>query len=200
MLMEIKCAAVPAIELRLVYDDESVKKAIVSTGDLIDVTWYKDGKNRRIQGKVTKVSANGADPKAWVILVDGSGDFAENTARIVPTTITDIDIIRKYDTQDAVMSPKGCHNIIALRERNGRLQYTKNGIDWLYPLVDRRDVIFDPDDPHFEGKDFPPRPRPIRPEEGSTGDDGDITDDDDDEDDDDINTSDTTSEIEDEVY
>jgi len=200
MLMEVKCAAVPAIEIRLVYDDESVKKAVVSTGDLIDVTWYKDGRNRRIQGKVTKVSANGSDPKGWVILVDGSGDYTSETARIVPSTITDIDIIRKYDTQDAVMSPKGGHNIIGLREYHGRIQYTKNGIDWLYPLVDRRDIIFDPDDPHFEGKDCPPRPRPIRPEEGSTGDDGEVDEFDINSPDDSDDPGTPVSEIEDENY
>ena len=143
------------------------------------------------------MSANGPDPNGWCILVDGSGDFTSETARIVPTTITDIEIIKKYDTVDAITSPKGSRNIIMMREYHGRIQYTKNGIDWFYPLVDKRDIIFDPDDPHFEGKDCPPRPHCVRPEEGSTGDDGEVEEFDDNPS---SGSSTSSSEIEDEVY
>lgn len=178
MLMDIKCSSNPQIEISLKFDNQESKKVTVGKGDLVDVDYNKNGVRRRIEGIVTKVSTNGTESLGWCIIIDGSGDFSSEIARISPINILDIDIIRKAECSMGINSPKDKSGIMSLRVKGGRLQYSQNGYDWFPIIIDRENVIvpgkdgdLDPFRPHPH-----PQPRPIepgiKPDEGGYGDDG----------------------------
>lgn len=166
MLMDIKCSAIASIKVNLTFDDGSKKERVVGTGDLISVEYNANGLRKRIEGKVIKVSAIGPDPKAWYIIVDGSDDFESEKAKFAPTSILDLEIIRKADTLDVVQTVIGVGGVPYIRIHKGRLQWSKDGFDWKPINVDRRDIIEDaegtiPLRPHdakediHHGKPFP---------------------------------------------
>ena len=178
MLMDIQCSSEPQIEIRLRFDNQKSKKVIVGKGDLVDVDYNKNGVRRRIEGIVTKISTNGTEARGWCIIIDGSGDFSSEIARISPTNILDIDIIRKANDSVGINSPKGKSEIMSLRVKGSRLQYSQNGYDWFPIVIDRENVIvhgrdgdIDPGRPHPH-PERPPREPGIKPDEGGYGDDG----------------------------
>lgn len=143
MLMDIKCSAIASIKVDLTFDDGSRKERVVGTGDLISAEYNANGLRKRIEGKVIKVSAIGPDPKAWYIIVDGSDDFESERAKFAPTSILDLEIIRKADTLDVVQTVIGVGGVPYIRIHRGRLQWSKDGYDWRPINVDRRDIIED---------------------------------------------------------
>ena len=147
MLMNIKCSAVTSVEVHLEFDDNSTKDQVISKGDLIDVEYNRNGCRTRFQGKVIKISGtSNADPKSWVIIVDGSGDFESDQARFSPMNILDIEVIQKAECIQYIYTPKDITAIVGLREVKGRLQYTKDGIHWNYFTVDQRNINIKPEE------------------------------------------------------
>lgn len=143
MLMNIKCSAMTSIKVNLEFDDNSKKERKISIGDLIDVEFNANGLRKRVEGKVLSISAVGTDPKGWYIIVDGSDDFESKKVRFAPTSILDLEILRKADTVDVVQTPLGEEGVPYLRIVKGRLQYSKDGYRW-YPIkFNRRDIIED---------------------------------------------------------
>ena len=178
MLMDIQCSSDPQIEIKLTFDNQRSKKVVVGKGDLVDVEYNKNGVRRRIEGIVTKVSTNGTESRGWCIIIDGSGDFSSEIARISPMNILDIDVIRSAESVQGISSPKDKSGIMSLRVKGGRLQYTQNGYDWYPIVIDRENVIVPGHDGDLDP--FRPHPRPespyiepgIKPDEGGWGDDG----------------------------
>lgn len=157
MLMDIKCSAVTSIAVRLTYDDNSYKDAVIALNDLIDVEYNANGLRKHACGKVVVVSAVGTDPKGWYIIVDSSDDFGSNKARFSPTSILKLEIITKGDSIDYVRTVKGCYGIPYMRIVKGRLQYSMDGCMWKSISIDQKDIIEDqegtcpvgPDDPDY---------------------------------------------------
>jgi hypothetical protein len=181
MLMDIKCSADPQIEIRLKFDNQENKSVTVGRNDLVDIEYNKNGVRKRIEGIVTKVSTNGTESLGWCIIVDGSGDFSSEIARISPKNILDIDIIRKAEAVQGINSPKDKSGIMSLRVKGGRLQYSQNGYDWYPVIIDRENVIvpgddkdIDPGRPHHHPKRKDDE-HGIKPDEGGW-DDGEIPD------------------------
>lgn len=143
MLMDIKCSTVTSIEVHLKFDNNTTKDRIVSKGDLIEVEFNQNGLRKRVEGKVLKISAIGADPKSWYIIVDGSDEFDANQAKFSPMNILDLEIIRKADSIRYVETPTDCTGIMGLRAVKGRLQYTLDGFNWNEVRVDKRCIIKD---------------------------------------------------------
>ena len=143
MLLDIKCKAISSIRVHLVFDDETTKDDIICIGDLIDVTYNGNGMRKHIIGRVSNISTVGADPNNWYIIVDGSDDFARNGARFSPMAILDLEIIRKADQQILVKSPIGMFGVPWLRINKGRLQYSRDGFEWHYIVIDDENVIED---------------------------------------------------------
>ena len=141
MLMNIKCSAVTSIGVNLTYDDGSYTEAIIAVGDLISVTYNANGLRKHACGRVLVVSATGADPKSWYVIVDGSDDFESNKARFSPMNIIELEVIAKGDSLDTVRTVKGDMAVPYLRIVKGRLQWSKDGCSW-YPInVDREDIL-----------------------------------------------------------
>ena len=143
MLMDIKCAPVTSIRVKLSFDDNSCKDCIISTGDIINAVYNGNGIRKVVEGKVLKVSAVGTDPKAWYIIVDGSDDFGAAQAKFSPMSILDIEIIRKADTVEVVKTVVGEGGVPYLRVVSNRLQWSKDGSNWNSFCVDSRDIIED---------------------------------------------------------
>ena len=143
MLLDIKCKAISSVRVHLVFDDETCKDNVISIGDLIDVTYNGNGLRKHIIGMVSNISTVGADPKNWYIIVDGSDDFARNGARFSPMSILDLEIIRKADQQVIVKSPIGMYGCPFIRISKGRMQYSYDGFEWHYIVIDDENVIED---------------------------------------------------------
>ena len=143
MLMNIKCSAMASIKVNLEFDDQSKKERVVSIGDLIDVEFNANGLRKRVEGKVLNISTVGTDPKGWYIIVDGSDDFESKKVRFAPTSILDLEILRKADTVEFIQTPLGYDGVPYLRIIKGRLQYSKDGYRWFPIRFDRRDIIED---------------------------------------------------------
>ena len=161
MLMDIKCSAVTSIGVHLVFDDGSVKDRVVGVGDLIEVVYNGNGIVNRVNGKVLSVSAVGTDPKGWYIIVDASDDFKSDKVRFAPTSILDLEIIRKADQLEFIQTPIGHEGIPYMRIHRGRLQYSMDGYRWKNIVIDEKDVILPAEGtaPYDEGSiDRPPRP------------------------------------------
>lgn len=141
MLMNIKCSAVTSVAVHLEFDDGSVKDNVIAVGDIIDVEYNYNGCRRRFQGKVIKISCVGTDPKGWSIIVDGSGDFDSDQARFSPASILDLEVIHKSDTIKVIQTPNDITGIPYLRIVKGRLQYSMDGVNWMFVCVDKRDVL-----------------------------------------------------------
>lgn len=173
MLMDIKCSAITSICVNLTFDDHSHKTRVIGLGDLIAVEYNANGLRKRAEGKVICVSAVGADPKAWYIIVDSSDDFDSNKAKFSPMSILDVDVIRKADTLDLVRTPIGQDGVPYIRIRKGRLQYSKDGFDWHNIRLDSKDIIEDaegtvPVNPPY----FPPHHNTCTEDQPVTPDDG----------------------------
>ena len=141
MLMNIKCTAVTSIMVNLLFDDKSTKNALIALGDLIEVEYNANGLRKHAQGKVIKISAVGTDPKGWYIIVDGSDDFDSNKVRFSPASILDVEIIRKADTLNVVQTPIGHEGVPFIRIIKGRLQWSRDGVNWHPINIDQRDII-----------------------------------------------------------
>ena len=150
MLLDIKCKAISQVRVHLTFDDETVKDNIISIGDLIDVTYNGNGMRKHIIGMVSNISTVGADPHNWYIIVDGSDDFAKNGAKFSPMSILDLEIIRKHDQQFEVKSPIGEFGCPFIRVVKGRMQYSYDGFEWHYTVIDDENVIEDDDTDNAE--------------------------------------------------
>ena len=175
MLLDIKCDAVTSIHVHLTFDDEMVKDCIVANGDLVDVCYNANGLRKHIIGRVVNISAVGPDPVGWYFVVDGSDDFEGRFARFSPMNILNIDILRKADMEKFVRTVIGDSAVPYLREVKGRLQYSKDGIDWKPIKMDDRDIIEDqegtvPINPVFCDHEHAPRPHHNNSEEAPADD------------------------------
>lgn len=130
MLMDIKCGVITSIKVMLRFDDDTVKKRIISEGDVIDVEYNNDGLRRRIIGKVSRIYVSTLDPKSWFFIVDGSGDFKSEQARVCPMNILNIEILRRADHVHHIVTPKDETGIEGLRIKDGVLEYTTDGYTW----------------------------------------------------------------------
>lgn len=141
MLMEIKCSAVTSIKVDLKFDDGNTKERVIGVDDLISVIYNSNGLRKKAEGRVISVSAVGTDPKAWYIIVDNSDSFKSDRVRFAPTSILDLEIIRKADQLEFIQTPIGHEGIPYMRLHHGRLQYSNNGYNWRNIVVDKKDVI-----------------------------------------------------------
>ena len=141
MLVDIKCKAISSIRVHLTFDDGSIKDEVIAIDDLVDVFYNGNGMRKHIVGRVSNISTVGTDPKNWYIIVDGSDDFAKNSARFAPTSILDIEIIRKAGLDTAVKTPLGPDGCPWIRFIKGRLQVSKDGVHWINIKIDDVDII-----------------------------------------------------------
>lgn len=130
MVMDVKCSAVTSIQVVVTFDDGTKKDRLIAIGDIVDIEYNSNGLRKAIEGKVLKISAVGADPKAWYIIVDGSDQFGSAQAKFSPLQILDIEIIQKADHSTNITSPLGETNIGYLRTVDNVLQWSKDGYIW----------------------------------------------------------------------
>lgn len=143
MLMSIKCSTVASLAVDLKFDDNTCKHRVIGTNDLIEVEFNYNGCRKHVEGRVLKINAVGTDPKAWYLIVDGSDAMDSHQYKFAPTSILDIEIIRKADAVRLIETPTDITGIRGLRIIKGRLQYTLDGFNWNNLQVDQDCVIYD---------------------------------------------------------
>ena len=99
--------------------------------------------NSEIATAINDIKAIGTDPRAWSLIVDGSGDFESDQVRFSPMSILDIEVIRKADDVRYIETTCDGTGIMGLRVVRGRLEYTRNGFNWEPIKIGHRHIIRD---------------------------------------------------------
>lgn len=141
MLLNIKCDAITSVHIHLEYDDRTRKDRFLEHGDIVDIDFAQNGLRRSIEGKIIKISCKGPEQKGWYILVDGSDNFINNTARIPIMSILDCEVIKRARDVVHIETVKGEGNIRALRIIDDKLEFTKDGHNWLSVKIDESNII-----------------------------------------------------------
>jgi hypothetical protein len=141
MTLDCKVDVIQSLVITLKFDDDSIKKRLISVGDLIDVTWNGNSYRKHMIGRVAVISASGTDTKNWYIIVDGADDFASQVQRFSPYQILDCDVIRKAYEDRFVRTPQGDNSCQYIRIVQGRLQYSDDGMNWKYVVINEDDII-----------------------------------------------------------
>ncbi len=148
MLLDIRTSIVSSIKVELTFDDNNKKVREIANGDLVAIEFNKNGKRKRIEGKVVKIGASSTiDPKAWYIVVDGSLDYQGQLERFSPQQILDVDIIRKASNNDYISTPNDSSRVTQIRLYDGFLQLSiDGGYSWITPKNTMRVVYHSADD------------------------------------------------------
>lgn len=143
MTLDCKVDVIQSLFVHLLFDDQTVKDRIIAKNDLIDVVWNGNGARKHMIGRIARISATGSDPNSWYIIVDGADDFKSMKERFSPLAILDLEVIRRACDEETVRTVKGQGNCPMIRVIKGRLQYSKDGINWKNIKIDDEDVIED---------------------------------------------------------
>lgn len=143
MTLDCKVDVIQSLFIHLLFDDHSVKDNLVAVDDLIDVVWNGNGARKHMIGRVAAISAVGSDPNSWYMIVDGADDFKSMRERFSPISILDLEILRRSCDEELIRTEKGEHSCPFIRVLKGRMQYSRDGINWKYIQIDDRDIIED---------------------------------------------------------
>lgn len=143
MLMDVQCSATTQVTVNLRYDDNRNETYTIGKGDIVEISYNRNGLRSTIEGKVVRVSCVGTDPKGWFIMIDGSNDFESEKVRICPTSILACEIIQSASEIKYIATPRGRKSTIAaLRVIKGRLEYSQNGYEWSPILINASNVVY----------------------------------------------------------
>lgn len=135
MLLSNECTIIQSLHLALTFDDGKVKERDVSVGDLCSFEYIKNGLRKKIEGVVVKIIASETiSPNTWMIMVDGSLDYAGQIEKFRPNQVVDVDVIRKKTDKQYIGTPNDSTHISEIRFYDGYLQLSLDGgYTWMTP-------------------------------------------------------------------
>jgi hypothetical protein len=97
MLLDIKYDVINSLLIKLRFDDNSVKEARVSIGDVVNCSYNKNGMRKTIEGVVKRIATenNPCNCPKWYMYVDSSKTGFAAVEKIEVDKILDIDVLRK---------------------------------------------------------------------------------------------------------
>lgn len=156
MLLKNTCEIIKSLNIKLVFDDESVKNRTIEVGDLVDITFNKDGMRRSIEGTVKKIEDESCPKKThWYIIVDGSTSNIARIEKIYTEKILDVEVTRKANQTSSIGSPMDSTRIVSMRLVGGILQVSQDGIRWTSVVKvpeTESEVIVNPEDQELAAK------------------------------------------------
>lgn len=139
MLLDSKCTLINQLRFDLLFDDDTRKKILVKTNDLVECIYHKDRKKCRIVGRVSKIGCSfnstlgRADTSVYMV-IDGSDEFRGRVEHVKPNHVLDLVVLKTNAAE--LINPvcsvdNACQKIILVRENEvGQFQYSKDGIKW----------------------------------------------------------------------
>ena len=181
MLIKTSYTTELSVSVSLIYDDSTVKTQKISVGDIINVTYNKNGTRKQIEGKVSRIylqdghaghighiaSCNNCTNTGCYIIVDGSEYTSADVARIDVDCILDLEMIQKVESINNITSPAGSTAITQFRLMNNQLQLSTDfGNTWLKVLdLPESEIIVDPDYQSLADKIAALIPSCVRPDD-----------------------------------
>src|SRR5574344_1405628 len=114
-----------SLTVNLIFEDGTVKKNTITEGDLVTVTYNKDGLRTTVEGIVTRLYPSGTVActgicncvceDQWSIVIDGSSYGFGASIRIAEGKILDMTIEKTAYGNEAVTSPVGDYSVTDLR-------------------------------------------------------------------------------------
>lgn len=133
MLLSINYNVINSLAIKLRFDDNSVKEAIVGVGDVVDVAYNKNGARREIEGTVKQIVADTSPcgKQKWYMYVDASTCGCAALEKILVENILDIDVLRKGAGLLTVHSPANGMKVTDMRISGNYLQVSNDyGKHW----------------------------------------------------------------------
>ena len=139
MLLDNKCTLINQLRFDLLFDDDTRKKILIKTNDLVDCVYHKDRRKCRIVGRVSKIgfgvgSTLGRSDASVYMVIDGSDEYRGRVEHIKPNHVLDLTVLKTNAAE--LINPvcsvdNACQKIILVRENEvGQFQYSKDGIKW----------------------------------------------------------------------
>lgn len=96
MLISNKTEMILNAHIILTFEDQTIKEFTLKTGDIIHVTYNKDGNELTMEGKIKDVFTHyGDDPTRPIpyLIVDGSTAYSSNIDKICIDKILDLTVV-----------------------------------------------------------------------------------------------------------
>lgn len=155
-LMTISYEIIQSARINMGFDDGTIKKLLVSPGDVVNVIYNYNGVRTDLTGKVTKIVSDKQNScecscSKWIMVIDASAYGGSTVNRVDLAKILDLTIITKAEDYSEITSPTGEYNISNLRLVGNLVQLSvDNGTTWLNmcalpsvdPGLDESDAVY----------------------------------------------------------
>lgn len=139
MLLSTQYEVLESLLIKLVFDDERIKRLRVELGDYVSVTYNKDGKRKTIDGYVKRIFLDHRfrehpchHNEHWSMIVDGSLEGESPGARVEVSKIVDIDMLRKKSETGFISTPLNEDRVTDFRLVGNTLQLSQDsGVTWV---------------------------------------------------------------------
>lgn len=141
MLLSISYDVIESLIIKLVFDNERVKRLKVEIGDYVSVTYNKDGKRRTIEGFVKRIYLDNHfehyneqchHNQHWSMIIDGSMTGNDRIGKVEVSKILDLDVLKKVSESISINSPMNNDRITDFRLVGNTLQLSQdNGENWI---------------------------------------------------------------------
>lgn len=145
MLLDIKYNVINSLIIKLRFDDNSVKEANVSIGDVVNCSYNKNGARRTIEGVVKQIATdtNPCNKAKWYMYVDSSKTGFAAVEKIEVDKILDIDVLRKGMGLMTVHTPGNRQMCTDIRINGNWLQVTPDyGKHW-FNVAELKCTVYD---------------------------------------------------------
>lgn len=145
MLLSIKYDVINSLDIKLAFDDGNTKEEHVSIGDVVDVSYNKNGCKKSMEGIVKQI-VTGQDPckrQTWYMIVDASNYGRAMLEKIEIGKILDLEVIRKGAGLMTVHTPSNRMKVTDIRMNGSFLQMSPDyGKHW-YNVTEIKPTTYD---------------------------------------------------------
>ena len=144
MLLSISYDVIESLVIKLVYDNEKVKRLKVECGDYVSATYNKDSRRKTVEGYVKRIyldnryyDCNHKNHQHWSMIIDDSmSDNPTQIAKIEVSKILDLDVLRKKSETGFISTPNTSDRVTDLRLVGNTLQLSQDNGDTWVSIID----------------------------------------------------------------
>lgn len=136
MLLDMTYEVIHRLELKFVFDDDSVKTQVIDIGDYISLVYNKDGQRTSIDGYVSRIYQDHGYKDClphWFIILSNNNTLDRTIAKVEVRKILDLDVLTKASESNTILSPADAETRITnLRLKDNVLQLSQDyGSSWV---------------------------------------------------------------------
>lgn len=143
MLLSISYDVLESLLIKLVFENEKVKRVKVEINDYVSITYNKDGKRRTIDGFVRQIYLDNRyehykcqHNQHWTLLIADSIDSdANQIAKVEVSKLLDIDVLKRQADSGYISTPLSDNAVTDFRLVGNTLQLSQDhGTTWVKVL------------------------------------------------------------------